>query len=180
MTLFVILLAACKKDAPVEAPVPEPEPATEADPEPILPDPADVNVPPEAELELTAAEQELLVALSARDGAPTCAALAGLVEDPVGSFTRIVGTVQMPPSAPMRAARCLVQDHAEAAADTIEGWMRADDTEGLARLVMGELDHLPPELATRFAKAGLEGPYQSIVRPEVEASELSEVRALAQ
>ncbi|MCA9493860.1 MAG: hypothetical protein KC621_28210 [Myxococcales bacterium] len=177
MTLIVILLGACKKDAPVEAPAPAPEPAAQVDPAPVAaPAPADAG----SAVEFTSGEQAMLTALSARDGTPGCDALAGMVEDPVASFTKIVDNVQMPPSAPMRAARCLVQDHADAAGDTIEGWMRADDTEGLARLVMGELEHLPPELASRFAKAGLEGPHQAIVRPEVEASELTEVRALAQ
>ncbi|MCB9689455.1 MAG: hypothetical protein H6735_30740 [Alphaproteobacteria bacterium] len=178
MTLFVILLAACKKDAPVEAPAPEPE--AMAEPAPVAPVAAPEPVAEAQALDLSAGEEQMLVALSARDGSPTCEALAALVEDPVASLTKIVANVQMPPSAPMRAARCLVQDHADVAGDTIEGWMRADDTEGLARLVMGEIEHLPPELATRFAKAGLEGPHQAIVRPEVEASEMAEVRALAQ
>lgn len=178
MNLLVILLAGCKKEAPIETPAPGTDEATE--PTEVVAPPSPAPTEAVEAVVLTPAEEELLRALSARDQAPDCATLSAMVPDPVASFTTIVEKVQMPPAAPMRAARCLLTEHTDAAADTIEGWLRSEGTEGLARLVLGELDHLAPEQAARFGRAALEGPYSALARPELESSELAEVRALVQ
>ena len=162
VALFV--LWGCKRKEP--EPAPEPPPVSE----PGRPPAVNPNSGPEA----------LLRALSVRDGEPDCRSLDALVSDPVASLTEVVATVSMPPQAPMRAARCLVLLHAEAAEPTIAGWMASPDTEGLVRLVLADLSDVPVPVAERLGRAGLAGPHAALVRPALQAATAPALCALAQ
>jgi hypothetical protein len=156
------VLPGCKKEAP-EAVAPPPVPAP-------APAPAQAETGPDALLRL----------LSVHDPEPSCAALDALVpDDPVGALVNVVRTVDMPPTAPMRAARCLVVAHAEAAEPELVAWMGDPTAEGLARLVTTEWAALPTPVAVRVATAGLAGPHAAVVRPTLSAAAAPELRALA-
>lgn len=142
------------------------------------PDPAVPPAPPSpAPAPVEASRDAMVRALSARDGAPPCAQVEALSADPVGDLVWIVENVGMPPTAPMTAAACLLDRHAEAGAAAFEGWLSTDGHAGLAALVVQRLEVLPVGVATRFAASGLRGPYVDVVRPAVEASARPEVRA---
>ena len=110
MILTTLLACACHKQ-PEAAPAPARAPA---------PSPESVD-------EVTAVHR----ALSSRDAGPSCAEVEALTSDPVATLTTIVQTVELPPQAPMRAATCLVDRHAEAASELLVGWMGAEETRGL-------------------------------------------------
>ena len=126
----------------------------------------------------SAAEEKLLLALSARDGAPPCDTLDALVDDPVGSYESIVEHVSLPPWAPMQAARCLVENHAEAAAPTLRSWVELPEKAGLARLVLMGVDRLPEAQAVELGSRALLGPYATVARQRLPLSERAAVRAL--
>lgn len=133
---------------------------------------------PPADWTPSAAEQKLLLALSSRDGAPACDVLDEMVADPVGSYEAIVEHVSLPPWAPMQAARCLVENHAEAAGPTLLSWVEAPEKRGLAKLVLMGVDHLPVPLAVDLSTRSLRGPHATIARQRLVLSEHAEVRAL--
>lgn len=152
-------LPGCKKEAPEAVAPPPPVPA---------PAPAETGA------------DALLRALSSRDPEPSCAALDALVpDDPVAALVNVVRTVEMPPTAPMRAARCLVVAHAEAAEPELASWMADPTAEGLVRLVTTEWAALPTPVAVRLATAGLAGPHAAVVRPTLSTAAAPELRALA-
>jgi hypothetical protein len=120
----------------------------------------------------------MLRMLSLRDAAPPCEVIEATSTDPVADLLLVVDTVPLPPYAPMRAAGCLVDRHAEAAAEAIESWMVRPDVPALAELVARAFDTLSSGLALRFAAAGLNGPHRAAVEPFVRGSVHPEVRAL--
>ncbi len=151
-------LLACKKKEAEPAAVPPPAPVAPADP----------------------GADALLRALSTRDGEPSCESLAALVpEDPVAALVHVTRTVQLPPVAPMRAARCLVVAHAEAAEAELSAWMIDPASEGYVRLVLAEWSAVPTPVAVRLATAGLGGPHGALVREAARAAASPELRALA-
>lgn len=155
MILTTLLACACHKQpdaAPAPAPAPSPEPVDE----------------------VTAVHR----ALSTRDAGPSCAEVEAMTTDPVATLTTIVQTVELPPQAPMRAATCLVDGHAEAASDVLVGWMGAEETRGLALLVVQRLEDLPLGVAVQVAEAGLGGPVHDEVVAALHASERPELRTL--
>lgn len=165
LLLFVVACHKTPDPGPEVAVAPLPAPAPAAIVEPVV-------LPSEP-----ASAAPLLAALSSRDPV-SCTDVEALVPDPVPALVEVVHTVKMPPSAPMRAAGCLVESHAHEVPDLIEGWMKGADTKGLALLVAGRLDALDPELAARFASAGMAGPWATDVQPALEKSTLAEVRAV--
>jgi hypothetical protein len=126
----------------------------------------------------TPEESKLLAAVSARDGAPACDVLDATVSDPVATYEAIVEHVEMPPWAPMQAARCLIQNHSEASRGTLESWLGEKDKAGLAKLVVLHVKHLPESLAVDLTRKAMAGPHQHMsrdrladdVRPAVQAA----------
>jgi hypothetical protein len=157
--VMTLLACSCHKSASVEAPAPSPAPAPE-------PEPVD---------ELTA----VVRALSARDAAPACDEVEALVSDPVATLSEVVQTVEMPPYAPMRAATCLVDGHAEEVADLLVGWVTAEAQRGLGLLVVQRLDDLPLGVAVRIAERGRGGPVDPELTEALRASERPELQELA-
>lgn len=154
--LVWVLLAGCRhKDT---EPVPVPEPVASA--------PA------------TSAPDALLRALSVRDAEPSCSAIDALSPDPVVALTTLADTVTMPPVAPMRAVRCLVQLHAAEAEPALSRWIADPTAEGYARLIADELASAPTDVAVRVATAGLAGPHAALIREKVRLAATPELRAL--
>jgi len=145
-----------------------PEPASGEPPLILPPEPMDTAPP------------EMIRLLSARDDAPPCEVVEATSSNAVADLILVVDTVPLPPYAPMRAAGCLLDRHAEEAADTIESWMAKPDVPALAELVAQAFDTLPSGLALRFAAAGLAGPHRAVVEPFVKGSTHPEVRALVE
>lgn len=152
------LVTGCHK-APEAAPPVRPEPAA---PAPVEGDPF----------------QAMVKALSLRDGAPPCEQVEALSPQPVADLLKVVDTVQMPPTAPMLAAACLLDHHPLEVAEPVEAWMASADTRGLCLLVTQRLDTLPVGTAVRWVQVGLSGPHAAEVRAAVEASARPELRAL--
>ncbi len=154
---ILALWAGCGKTQTPSAPAPDPAPAP-------------AGAPP----------AEMVRLLSARDAAPPCGVIEAASSHPVADLILVAETVPLPPYAPMRAAGCLVDRHAEAAADTIESWMTRPEVPALAELVAQAFDTMPSGLALRFAAAGLAGPHRAVVEPFVKSSTHPEVRALVE
>jgi hypothetical protein len=168
--LLLIVVACHKTPDPGPQPVPAPLPA--AAPAPVPP-----VAPALAAASASPPPAPMLQALASRDDV-SCVDIEALAPEPVSALVEVVATVKMPPTVPMRAAGCLVERHAHEIPEVIEGWMKGADTKGLALLAAGRLDALDPELAARFARAAMAGPWATDVQPSLEKSALPEVRAV--
>ena len=162
LLLFGLFLVACGKSPPrnasSETPIPHGSMAVEPlddRAQPRLEGPAEV--PEELGAPSLDDLRTVIRLLSARDGDPDCREVMKQVPnaDPVATWLYVIQTVQMPPTAPMRAAACLVDDHAEEASVHIQGWMSGEETAGLARLVLGRLAQLPEDLAVAVVTIAL-------------------------
>ena len=98
--------------------------------------------------------EELMRALSVREGAPSCQDLQAMTETPVAHLRWVVSNVTMPPWAGMRAAECLVRSHGADIAPQLRQWVTDPGYAGLKRIVMGNMDVLPRALATELAGLG--------------------------
>ncbi|MBX7195562.1 MAG: hypothetical protein K1X94_26130 [Sandaracinaceae bacterium] len=115
--------------------------------------------------------QRLYERLLVRDGAPSCAALVEGVDEPVAPLLEITERVTAPPSAGMRAAECLLEDHALELEPTLTGWVTHEATMGFALLVLDHLDTLDPALGERLARAALAGENAERARTRIARSE---------
>lgn len=117
--------------------------------------------------------------LSSRDPVP-CATIEALTPDPTATLLAVVDTVERPPWAPMRAANCLIQNHATEAQSAIERWVVAPELKGLGRLVLSSLDAMPLSVAVPVARKALaEGADPVLARERISAAKSAEIRALA-
>ena len=117
-------------------------------------------------------------ALSMRHPVP-CAEVEALAPDPVDTLLHVVDEVQMPPWAPMRAAECLVRGHGLEVREHLQRWVVEPELKGLGRLVLGELEALPVEVAVEVARAAVtRGSEPELARERVEAVSVPEVRAV--
>ncbi len=123
-------------------------------------------------------QQEMYHALSVRHPAPDCATISAMSEDPVTDLLYLVDNAILPAWVGMRAAGCLLSDHAEAAQPQILSWVQSEQTRGLAILTLGQLDALPQPMALQVAQAALSGPLVDTAQPRIAASERAELRAL--
>jgi hypothetical protein len=164
------------------------KPAPEASVDPVEPvEPVEAVAPVEAVEPVEApapgpdAELDAVVrALSVRDGEPDCAAVVAGLERAAAGLLMVVEQVSMPPTAPMRAAGCLLVHHADdpAVQAAVLEWVVQADTRGLALLVGQRLDSLPLPLAVAAATAGAAGPHAADLAPAIAGSARSEVRAV--
>jgi len=120
---------------------------------------------------------ELVRSLSMRHAVP-CDDLGAGSPTPAVALLYVVDNVAMPPWAPMRAAQCLVDNHAAEATEALQDWVTTPELRGLGRLVLGQLDALPVAIAVPVARAALRGSDPALARQRVGASGVSEVRSL--
>lgn len=155
--LILMLLMSC---AAPRRPVPEPR-------EPAAPQFGD-----------TRDEQAVHRALSVRDPAPDCAEVEAGLEAPVPILVRIAEEAAAPPWAPLRAAGCLVRLHGDAAEDHLRDWVVDPGRQGLAHLVLSQIDLLPEPVAVEVVRDALGGPHRQAAEEAAASSERPDVRAL--
>ena len=100
----------------------------------------------------------LFNALKVRHEAPLCSSLADLSENVADDLVWLVDNAKLPPWVGIRAAQCVVREHTEAKADTIDTWVSDPKYKGVAMLTFGLLDELPEAAAIRFTTIALESP----------------------
>lgn len=127
----------------------------------------------------TDAESAMILAFSARDGAPPCAEVEALVPDPVQSLESVIAHVTMPPWAPMHAAACLIDGHGAERPELLASWVDDPALKGLARMVFHRMHRLEPEQARSLADRALAGPLSADARDILARSPDARVRALA-
>ena len=97
-------------------------------------------------------------ALKVRHEAPLCESLAELSDDLANDLVWLVDNAKRPPWVGIRAAQCVVREHTDAKADTIDTWVSDPTYKGVAMLTFGLLDELPEAAAIRFTTIALESP----------------------
>ena len=101
---------------------------------------------------------DMTTRLSVRHDPPACETLAALGPDDAvrEALVEVAETVRLPPWAPMRAAACLVEraDQDPEALAVARRWVVDPERPGLALVVLGGLDPLPPEEALALARRG--------------------------
>jgi len=126
----------------------------------------------------TPEQQVLYTELKVRDAPKSCALLSAGCADPVADFLFVVEHAEQPPWAGMRAASCLLELHAEAAAPHIGLWLQDPQAKGLALLTLQKLDDMPLTVADGLARAALGGPHADEARTRLAAASRDELRAL--
>ena len=128
----------------------------------------------------SAAQQALVRALSPRERPAACSALGDLSSDLAEDLAWVADHVTAPPWVGMRAAECLLRDHADTAGIVLRAWVTEPEARGLAWLVLDRLDTLPRPLALELARAAIdEGPDASGARKRIARSESAEIQAIA-
>jgi len=106
----------------------------------------------------TPSQTALYDALKIRDAAPPCASLKPMSKDLATDLIWLVDNASQPPWVGIRAAQCVIREHHEAKAATIQAWVTQPDRRGLAILTFGLLDELPAPQAKTLQEAALAGP----------------------
>lgn len=128
----------------------------------------------------SASQQALVRALSPRESPAACSALGALSSDLAGDLVWVADHVTAPPWVGMRAAECLLQDHAGTAGPYLRAWLTEPEARGLAWLVLDRLDTLPQPLALELARVAIaEGPDAGGARKRIARSDSAEIRAIA-
>ncbi len=106
----------------------------------------------------SASQTALYNALKVRDAAPPCDTLKAMSKDVATDLVWLVDNASQPPWVGIRAAQCVIREHHEAKAETIQQWVIQPDTRGLAILTFGLLDELPAPQAKAIRETALAGP----------------------
>ena len=127
----------------------------------------------------TDARLALVRAFSAREQSSPCGTLDALTSDPVADLTWVVETVTTPPWVGMRAAECLITQHAEESRALLEIWVTHPEHKGLGWLVLDHLDALPQPMARDLALAAVSrGPDPAGARRRISRSKVPVVQAV--
>lgn len=128
----------------------------------------------------TAEQQAVYKALLVRHDAPSCDALDGMSADPVDTYRYLVDHASQPAWVAMRAARCLMVNHPDAAKADMQRWVTDPQAKGLAILTMTNLDALPLPIATELATLALtDGPDPDAMRKRIQRAENPQIQAIA-
>lgn len=134
--------------------------------------------PPVLQQDVAAITDAVMRALSSRDPV-SCEVIEALTPTPTATLLTVVNEVQRPPWAPMRAANCLLLNHAAEVTPDIERWVVAPELAGLGRLVLGSLDQMPLSVALPVAQKALAlGPDRALVEERLAGAAVPELRAL--
>jgi hypothetical protein len=133
------------------------------------PEPQVQEAPPaETQLVLSDGARAIFERSLIRDPEPSCAELTEGIADPVSALLEVAERVQAPPRSGMRAATCLVREHASAIEPTMTRWVSERRTMGYGLLALDHLDRFPPELADRLSRAALAGDFPDAARRRIE------------
>lgn len=133
-----------------------------------------------AKPEPTAEQQAVYKALSARHESLSCTELDAMSTDPLGTYLYLIEHATQPAWVGMRAARCVMLNHAEAARPDLERWVVDADKRGLGLLLVSQIDELPLTMAKELAvKAMYEGPDPDGMRKRIARARTPEIAALA-
>ena len=91
----------------------------------------------------------------------------------------VIAQVTDPTWVPMRAATCLLSQHPKEAEEDALKWVADPAQVSLTTLVLGRLDTLPLDSATRIAQAALAGPHAEIAKVRIAKLRTPELKALA-
>ena len=122
--------------------------------------------------------EELVRHFSMRHQKVTCSDLQDDNPDFPIHLSRIITDVPLPPWAGMRAAQCMIELYPEQHEAELTRWMQNQKTKGLAVLLAGQIDSLPPHVGLRIASAGMDGPHHQVVQERLTRSQNSKIRAL--
>ena len=129
----------------------------------------------------TAEQDAVYRALSARHESLSCDQLDAMSSDPLGTYLFLIEHAEQPAWVGMRAARCVMVNHAEAAQPTLEQWVTSPETRGLAILAMGQLDAMPLPVAQAVATRALtHGPDPEGMRKRIARATTPEIAALSE
>ena len=120
---------------------------------------------------------QVVRALSSRDPV-SCAEVEGLTSTPTETLSHVVETVTRPSWVPMRAADCLVRNHAAEVQPALERWVVAPELAGLGRLVLGAIDTMPEAVAVPVVKRALVGSNPVLAAERARLSAVPAVRSL--
>lgn len=123
-----------------------------------------------ARVELGPEAAQLYQRTLVRDPAPSCAELTAGLARPTDALLEVAERVVAPPSSGMRAASCLVHEHAAELEPQLTRWVQDQETMGFGLLVLGQLDTLENTLAERLARAALAGDFAEEARPRIARS----------
>lgn len=134
---------------------------------------ASPQISPEVASVTAAADESLVWALSVRDPAPDCAAVAaGYTGDaPLADALMVVAEqVSQPAWASLRAARCLAELAPASGRPALERWVVEEAYAGLGRAVLGQLGEMPAAVAQPVLRSALGGKLDTIAREHAIAS----------
>lgn len=127
----------------------------------------------------TAEQDAVYKALSMRHDTLSCDQLDAMSSDPLGTYLFLIEHAEQPAWVGMRAASCVMENHAEAAQPELQRWVTSSDTRGLAILAMDRLDSLPLAIALDLATRALtDGPDPEGMRKRIAKSTVPELAAL--
>ena len=117
-------------------------------------------------------------AMKMRENAPDCSELKQYSDTVADDLLWLMDNANQPPWVGIRAAQCILTDHAVEKARVIDGWVVDPDRRGLAILALGMLDTLPEPVALRLAKKALAGPLAADAKKRIANSKRPAVKAL--
>lgn len=134
-----------------------------------------VEEPAPARITLGAEAQQVYERSLVRDPAPSCAALTEGLRAPTAALLEVAERVEAPPSSGMRAATCLVVEHASEIEPVMLRWVSERETMGYGLLVLDHLDSMEVPLAERLRDAALAGEFPDAARRRIARSSLGQV-----
>ena len=118
----------------------------------------------------TSSQSALYDALKGREDPPTCEALNALSTQLADDLIWLMDHANQPAWVGVRAAYCVLTQHADDKAAEIDTWVTDPDRRGLAILTIGFLNKLPDAHIERIAAKALAGPHAADARKHLSES----------
>jgi len=115
-------------------------------------------------------QSALYDALKGREDPPTCEALSALSSQLADDLIWLMDNAKQPAWVGVRAAYCVLTQHADEKTHEIDTWVTDPDRRGLAILTIGFLDKMPDEHVERLAAKALAGPHAADARKHLSES----------
>ena len=115
-------------------------------------------------------QSALYDALKGREDPPTCETLATLSPQLADDLIWLMDNANQPAWVGVRAAYCVLTQHADDKALEIDTWVTDPDRRGLAILTIGFLDKMSDKHVERIAAKALAGPHAADARKHLSES----------